>query len=126
MGIQPNPYVPPAAGGFVPYPSYAPAVVRDAYWWAAPAICTPLVLLMAYADILSSGIPLDHGLTLGYLVPLAMVAASWLPERTMRRRPTRVTLGLLACSLAFFYSKLLMLVAIVVFVVMLLTGNVRV
>ncbi|MGW1492506.1 hypothetical protein [Streptomyces sp. NPDC002402] len=122
MGIQPNPYVPQAAGGLVPSPSSAPALVRDAYWWVAPALCTPLVLLLAYADILSSGIPLDHGLTLGYLVPLAMVAASWLPERTMRRRPTRITLGLLACCLAFFYSKLLLLVAIVVFLVMLLAG----
>ncbi|WP_406401332.1 hypothetical protein OH805_20075 [Streptomyces sp. NBC_00879] len=126
MGIEPNPYVPPVAGGFVPRTSSSTAVVRDAYWWVAPALCAPLVLLMAYADILSSGMPLDHGLTLGYLVPLAMVAASLLPERTMRRRPTRVTLGLLACCLAFFYSKLVMLVAIVVFLVLLLTGNVQV
>jgi hypothetical protein len=120
---------------FNPYPSYllprttpalAPAPAPDPHWWRVPLFLTPLVMLLGYVDFVMSDMPLDNGLALGYLVPLVMVGVTWLPgRRTVDRRPMRIGLGWTACLFAFLYSKILMVLAIAVFVVALLTGNVK-
>ncbi len=130
MGIQPNPYAAQAAPGsapyvpYVPYPHYTPVPVRDAKWWTVPAVYTPLVLLFAYLDFTSYGTPLPPVWALGHLVSVALVAASWLPAGTVRRRSTRHVLGALACLYALAYTKVIMTVAVGAFVVALITGNV--
>ncbi|MFI1399446.1 hypothetical protein [Streptomyces sp. NPDC020681] len=121
MGIQPNPYAQPPAEALATYPAYAPAPVRDDWWWVPPALFTPLVLLCAYLDF--RALPL--GFAFGYLVPVAMVVAAWLTARTVRRRPLSLVLGALACVFAFLYAKLLFAAVMLVFFVALLTGNVQ-
>lgn len=124
MGIQPNPYASPSPGGFAPCPPYVSPVVRDPHWWVAPLVFTPLAALLAYVDFMTSGLSSGGGWALGYLVPLVVAASTSLTERTMRRRPLRLTLGVMACAFAVFYSKLLVLVGIGAFVVALFTGDV--
>lgn len=44
----------------------------------------------------------------GYVLPLALVAAAWIPPRTDAQRRRRYTVGLLGCILAFLYPLLLL------------------
>lgn len=123
-----NPFAAPAARGSVHFPAHVLAPVRaepvgDGHWWVPPALCTPLVMILAYVDFATSGIPAVWAL--GYLLPFAAVAATWLVPRTVQWRPQRMVLGVWACLFAFFYTNALMVFVWVVFIVMLLSGNVK-
>ncbi|QKW07315.1 hypothetical protein HUT18_13855 [Streptomyces sp. NA04227] len=50
-------------------------------------------------------IPLPLAFSLGYLLPLGLLAASWLRPRTRRERGTRVALGIVSCVAAYLYSQ---------------------
>ncbi|MFI6285880.1 hypothetical protein ACIBCM_14165 [Streptomyces sp. NPDC051018] len=82
----------------------------DERWWQVPAVCTPLAVLLAFIDFRTTEAGFPGVLALGYLVPFALVAASWLLGRTMRRRRTRTVLAALGCVLAYFYTKGLLLI----------------
>ncbi|MFF4533043.1 hypothetical protein ACFY1P_27700 [Streptomyces sp. NPDC001407] len=75
----------------------------DAQWWLAPAVCTPLALLLAYVDFAGSQFPLVWAL--GYAVPFAFVAGAWGGAKVRYKRVQRVVLGLTGCAFAFFYTK---------------------
>lgn len=88
---------------------------QDELWWLAPAICTPLALLLGYADYAAASLPPVWAL--GYLCPLALVTGSWLGARTRQQRNRRVRLGVVGCVLAFMYAKCVLAVAYVVAIV---------
>ncbi|WP_116213516.1 hypothetical protein [Streptomyces olivoreticuli] len=80
-----------------------PAPEPDELWWLAPAICTPLALLLAYADFAGSGFPLVWAL--GYALPLAFVAGAWGGAKVRYKRVQRIVLGITGCAFAFVYTK---------------------
>ncbi|MEV5238510.1 hypothetical protein AB0K89_05250 [Streptomyces cinnamoneus] len=81
---------------------------RDHLWWVPPAICTPLALLLAYADFADSGIPLVWAL--GYLLPFTCVAGAWAGARVRHKRVQRIVLGIAGCTFAYLYTQCLMAV----------------
>ncbi|MGA5133167.1 hypothetical protein QZH56_12400 [Streptomyces olivoreticuli] len=89
---------------YLPQPVPAP----DELWWLAPAICTPLALLLAYADFAGSGFPLVWAL--GYALPLAFVAGAWGGAKVRYKRVQRIVFGITGCAFAFVYTKTLMAV----------------
>ncbi|MEU7278950.1 hypothetical protein AB0A69_09265 [Streptomyces sp. NPDC045431] len=121
----------PATNPFPPHllPSApAPAAARapyDRHWWVPPLVATVLAVVLAVV----CSAPLREGgewnpFALGYLVPLGMVAASWFVDRTTAGRGARIGLGAAGCLLSAAYMALLTPLALIVFFVMLLTGNV--
>lgn len=89
------------------YPS-RPVPERDELWWLAPAICTPLAPLLAYADFAHSHFPLVWAL--GYVLPFAFVAGAWAGARVRYKRIQRIILGITGCAFAFLYTKCVMAV----------------
>ncbi|MGW4201241.1 hypothetical protein [Streptomyces sp. NPDC004726] len=108
-----NPY----AYGTPPGPvssGQADADRRDERWWVVPAVCTPLVVLLAFIDFRSAGPSIPAVWAIGYVVPAALVVASWLQGRTVRRRTARSVLAAMGCALAFFHTETIMAVLLAV------------
>lgn len=101
----------PQAPQALPRPPYGaapvpPSAVPDRRWWVAPAVCTPVALLLGYVDLSASRFPAPWAL--GELAVAGLLAGSWLVRRTRQRRATRVALGAGACLGAFLYGKAVM------------------
>ncbi|MFF0449104.1 hypothetical protein ACFYT4_22310 [Streptomyces sp. NPDC004609] len=100
---------PPPPGSYGP-PGAPAADLPDERWWLVPAVGTPLAVLLAFIDFRTTEPGFPAVLALGYLVPFALVAASWLLGRTARRRKPRTVLAALGCLLAFCYTEAVLLI----------------
>ncbi|MER5769843.1 hypothetical protein [Streptomyces sp. NPDC001985] len=95
-------------GSVPPRMPVAPADPPDRHWWAAPALATAAAPVLAHLD--AGALP--GGWTaswwaLVYLLPLVLVAASWLVGRTARWRRPRIVLGAAGCALAWYMTEAL-------------------
>ncbi|MEU0271238.1 hypothetical protein [Streptomyces sp. NPDC006307] len=119
----PNPF-PPHPLPVVPVPP-PPRAPYDRHWWVPPLASTALAVVL----LVVCSAPLREGgewnpFAVGYLVPLGMVARSWFLDRTTAGRGARVRWGVAGCLVIAAYVMLLTPLALIVFFVMLLTGNV--
>ncbi|MEU2507966.1 hypothetical protein ABZ621_25070 [Streptomyces sp. NPDC007863] len=126
--VAPAPTAVPA-GVPTAVPARVPAAgdAADPHWWVPPVVATVLAPVVscgaAAAGDLFTAVP--WVLVTGFVLPLLVVAPGWFLARTVRRRRTRVRLAAAGCVLAAVYPVLLAELGFLVFVVMLLTGNVR-
>ncbi|MFF5787135.1 hypothetical protein ACFY8P_19460 [Streptomyces sp. NPDC012693] len=97
----------------------------DPRWWVAPLVATLLAPLLSLAVAVRADLftALPVILIGGFVLPLALVAASWFLARTRRRRKARTNLAVAACGLAAGYPGLLAGIGWTVFVVMVITGH---
>lgn len=83
-----------------------PADTQTQQWLLVPALFTALVLVAAGLGYSASYLPdAPFWLSLPYLVPLGMVAATWRRPQTPQQRTNRIVLGGLGCTAALFYAK---------------------
>ncbi|MCJ1677606.1 hypothetical protein MTF65_09705 [Streptomyces sp. APSN-46.1] len=103
-----NTTAPSAATSTSPGTSYATAQrpVGTRPWLLVPALVTALTLLAAGLSYSASYLPeAPLWLSVPYLIPLALAAATWRRPRTPDQRANRIALGGLGCALALFYAK---------------------
>ncbi|MER5964895.1 hypothetical protein [Streptomyces sp. NPDC002057] len=105
----------------------APGDEADPRWWVPPLVATVLVPPLSWAAAGAGGMFADVPVFLvgGFVLPFAFVVPSWFLARTRRRRRTRVSLATVACAVAAGFPTAVSGVLWTVFIVMLLTGNVR-
>ncbi|WP_030964305.1 hypothetical protein [Streptomyces sp. NRRL S-378] len=86
-----------------------------------PAVATLFTVLGPAAAWL--GLALSYGpgvpspYTLFYVVPFALVAATWIPPRTDAQRRRRLAMGSAGCLMAFCYPNVLLVVWLVLWAV---------
>ncbi|MFJ3520380.1 hypothetical protein [Streptomyces sp. NPDC090131] len=79
----------------------------DSPWWLAPALLTVAAVWGGVWGYRSSPIVHDSvWLTLPYIVPLALVAASWQPPAHRNRRTCGLVLGWVGAMIALVYAHL--------------------
>ncbi|MGW6389551.1 hypothetical protein ACWFR1_03395 [Streptomyces sp. NPDC055103] len=112
-----------------PHPSFVVAAAGDepdARWWAAPLVGTLVSPLGAYAvsgtqDMWAAA---PFMLVGSLVVAFALLVPSWFLARTRRRRRARVVLAAFGTGAAVLFPYMVSTVGWMVFLVMLLTGNV--
>ncbi|MBT2403598.1 MULTISPECIES: hypothetical protein [unclassified Streptomyces] len=83
-----------------------PADTQPQQWLLVPALFTALALLAGGLGYSSSYLPdAPFWLSVPYLIPLGMVAATWRRPRTRQQWTNRIVLGGLGCTAALFYAK---------------------
>ncbi|WP_435974721.1 hypothetical protein [Streptomyces sp. Qhu_M48] len=105
----------------------APGDEADPRWWVPPLVATVLAPPLSWAAAGAGGMfaAVPVFLISGFVLPFAFVVPSWFLARTRRRRRTRISLATVACAVAAGFPTAVSGVLWTVFIVMLLTGNVR-
>ncbi|MDV5147476.1 hypothetical protein R1T08_25680 [Streptomyces sp. SBC-4] len=112
-----------------PHPSYVAGAAGDepdARWWAAPLVGTLVSPLGAYAVSGTQNMwaAAPFMLVGSLVVAFALIVPSWFLARTRRRHRARVALAALGTGAAVLFPYLISTAGWMVFIVMLLTGNV--
>ncbi|MGW6983941.1 hypothetical protein ACWGE1_31625 [Streptomyces sp. NPDC054932] len=90
-------------------------------WLSVAALFTVLAPVAVWCGQASSFLPgMPPAFAPFYFLPLAMVAATWIPPRTDVQRRRRLALGSIGCLMAFLYPHVL---PVVILTLWALTGG---
>lgn len=105
MTTTPTPSTPPTTP--TPTPTTAHPAERRS-WLPVALLFTVLAPAAAWlGQVFTYGPGVPYPYTLFYVVPFALVAATWIPPRTDAQHRRRLALGSAGCLMAFFYPNAL-------------------
>ncbi|MEV0409671.1 hypothetical protein AB0I68_02390 [Streptomyces sp. NPDC050448] len=86
--------------------SAAPRPAETQQWLLVPALFTALTLVAGGLSYSASYlVQASLWLSLPYLLPLGLAAATWRRPRTPQQRTNRIVAGSIGCTLALVYAK---------------------